>query len=199
MSKTYVFPIAVALMIVPIYLDRADAIPLVSRDLAAVAPSSNAEPVYYRAAVRGPRGGVAVRGPRGAVAVGPRGGVGGSRRRVSRRRSLLRRRLVRYRTPMVWRSLVALRCRQLLGALSHRLRLDMWVRAELCEGWYFANPRRTRGHQSRNRERDGLIVVPFCLQDAPLGLLVLPFQIYFWHTRSRFIERNSASDPIRRN
>ena len=75
MSKTYVFPIAVALMIVPIYLDRADATPLVPHDLAAVAPSSNAEPVYYRAAVRGPRGGVAVRGPRGAVAVGPRGGV----------------------------------------------------------------------------------------------------------------------------
>ena len=75
MFKTYVFPIAVALMIVPIYLDRADAIPLVSHDLAAVAPASNAEPVYYRAGVRGPRGGVAVRGPRGAVAVGPRGGV----------------------------------------------------------------------------------------------------------------------------
>ncbi len=75
MSKTYVFPIAVALVIVPIYLERADAIPLVSHDLAVVAPSSNAEPVYYRAAVRGPRGGVAVRGPRGAVAVGPRGGV----------------------------------------------------------------------------------------------------------------------------
>jgi hypothetical protein len=75
MSKTYAFPIAVVLMIVPIYLDRADAIPLVSHDLAAVAPASNAEPVYYRAAVRGPRGGVAVSGPRGAVAVGPHGGV----------------------------------------------------------------------------------------------------------------------------
>ena len=63
MSKTYVFPIAVALVIVPIYLERADAIPLVSHDLAVVAPSSNAEPVYYRAAVRGPRGGVADAAP----------------------------------------------------------------------------------------------------------------------------------------
>jgi hypothetical protein len=75
MFKAYVFPIAVALMVVPTYFDRADAIPLVSHNLAAVAPASNAEPVYYRGAVRGPRGGVAVRGPRGAVAVGPRGGV----------------------------------------------------------------------------------------------------------------------------
>ena len=75
MFKACVFPIVLALMTVPIYLDRADAIPLVSHDLAAVARASNAEPVYYRGAVRGPRGGVAVRGPRGAVAVGPRGGV----------------------------------------------------------------------------------------------------------------------------
>jgi hypothetical protein len=79
MFKTYLFPIAVALMIVPKYLNRAEAIPLASHDLAAVTPALNAEPVYYRGrggVAVGPRGGVAVRGPRGGVAVrGPRGGV----------------------------------------------------------------------------------------------------------------------------
>ena len=48
---------------------------------------------------------------------------------------------------MVWRSLVALRCRQLLGALSHRLRLDMWVKEEL-RGLVFCQPSSAHGHQS---------------------------------------------------
>jgi hypothetical protein len=61
--------IAIALMIVPISVGRANASPLAAHRLSA---ASNVQSVYYR----GPRGGVAVRGPRGGVAVrGPRGGV----------------------------------------------------------------------------------------------------------------------------
>ncbi len=67
-------PIAIALTMVPLCLERANAIPLGAHGLSA---PSNVTPVYYRGGVaRGPRGGVAVRGPRGGVAVrGPRGGV----------------------------------------------------------------------------------------------------------------------------
>jgi hypothetical protein len=67
-------PIAIALMMVLLCLERADAIPLGAHGLST---PSNVTPVYYRGGVaRGPRGGVAVRGPRGGVAVvGPRGGV----------------------------------------------------------------------------------------------------------------------------
>jgi hypothetical protein len=74
--KRYLLPVAVALMALPIYLDRADAAPLAAPNLATVAPASAVQPVYYRGGGRvavGPRGGVAVRGPRGGVAV--RGGA----------------------------------------------------------------------------------------------------------------------------
>jgi hypothetical protein len=65
-------PIALALVMIPLCLERADAIPLGTHSLAA---PSNLTPVYFRGgvAVRGPRGGVAVVGPRGGVAV--RGGA----------------------------------------------------------------------------------------------------------------------------
>ena len=81
-----IFPMAVALMTIPLFLGHADAIPLVAHEISA---PPNVTPVYYRSGVaRGPRGGVAVRGPRGGVAVrGPRGGVAvrGGGYRVGRR------------------------------------------------------------------------------------------------------------------
>ena len=54
------------LMALPIYLDRADASPLVAHNLATVAPASAARPVAYRGRVvmhgGGYRGGAVVRG-----------------------------------------------------------------------------------------------------------------------------------------
>jgi hypothetical protein len=64
-----ILPIAIALTMVPLCFERADAIPLDTHGLSA--PSN-----VTQVAVRGPRGGMAVRGPRGGVAVrGPHGGV----------------------------------------------------------------------------------------------------------------------------
>ena len=56
MFKIYALPIAIALMFVPTYHERADAIPLMPHELAVVAPPSDAQPVYYRGGVY--RGGV---------------------------------------------------------------------------------------------------------------------------------------------
>ncbi len=77
MLNKYFLPFAAVLMALPIYLDRADASPVVAHNLANVASVSAMQPVAYRGrAAVGPRGGVAVRGPHGGVAVrGPRGGV----------------------------------------------------------------------------------------------------------------------------
>ena len=68
---------AAALMALPIYLDRADASPVLAHNPGTVASASAVQSVAFRGrATVGPRGGVAVRGPRGGVAVrGPRGGV----------------------------------------------------------------------------------------------------------------------------
>jgi hypothetical protein len=59
-KNIYVLPIAVALMFVPTYIERADAIPLMPHGLSVAAPPSDAQPVYYRGAYRGGayRGGV---------------------------------------------------------------------------------------------------------------------------------------------
>jgi hypothetical protein len=61
-----ILPIAIALTMVPLCFERADAIPLDTHGLSA--PSN-----VTQVAVRGPRGGMAVRGPHGGVAV--RGGA----------------------------------------------------------------------------------------------------------------------------
>ena len=57
MLKKYLLPIAVALMMVPAYfVERADAVPVVPHALAAVAPASNVQPVYWRRGYYGGRG-----------------------------------------------------------------------------------------------------------------------------------------------
>ena len=63
-------PIAMALLMGPLCLEPAGAVPLGAHGLSA---PSNVAPV--RMAVRGPHGGVAVRGPRGVAVRGPHGGV----------------------------------------------------------------------------------------------------------------------------
>jgi hypothetical protein len=64
MFKTHLLAIAIAVVIVPTCLERADAGPVMPNGLAAaVAPASEAQPVYYR------RGGVVVGGG-GRVVVG---------------------------------------------------------------------------------------------------------------------------------
>jgi hypothetical protein len=79
-------PIAIALLIAPAYLNRADATPLAAHGLTAPASTTAAEPVYYRRGAvvrggvyRGPRGGVVVHGGayRGAVVRGGGYRVGG--------------------------------------------------------------------------------------------------------------------------
>ena len=52
-KNIYVLSIAVALMFVPTYIERADAIPLMPHWLAVAAPPSGAQPVYYRGGYRG--------------------------------------------------------------------------------------------------------------------------------------------------
>ena len=95
MLKKYLLLIAVALMMVPAYLvERADALPVMPHALAAVAPASDVQPVYWRGRYYGGRGLLW---------------------QVARRRSLLWWRLVRYRTTLVRRPLVALWRRRLLA------------------------------------------------------------------------------------
>ena len=49
MLKKYLLLIAVALMMVPAYfVERADALPVIPHALAAVAPASDVQPVYWR-------------------------------------------------------------------------------------------------------------------------------------------------------
>ena len=130
-KNIYVLSIAVALMFVPTYIERADAIPLMPHWLAVAAPPSGAQPVYYRGGYRGGayrggayRGGVPWLVPWRCV---PWRCV--PRRPIPRRWPLLRRLLVRDWTALVRRSLVALRRRQLLAGVSHRLRMGMWLKA----------------------------------------------------------------------
>jgi len=48
MLKFFLFPLAVALMIVSANLERADANPLIPVGLSKAAPATEAQPVYYR-------------------------------------------------------------------------------------------------------------------------------------------------------
>ncbi len=57
MLKKYLLLIAVALMMVPAYfVERADALPVMPHALAAVAPASDVQPVYWRGRYYGGRG-----------------------------------------------------------------------------------------------------------------------------------------------
>lgn len=70
MLKKYLLPVAVALAMVPAYLHRADASPFIPHALAAVAPASAAQPVYWR---RGYYGGWRIGRPYyGGIWYGPR-------------------------------------------------------------------------------------------------------------------------------
>ena len=51
MFKFYMLPIAVALTVAPTYFERANANPLAPVPLAAAAPVSDVQPVYYRGRV----------------------------------------------------------------------------------------------------------------------------------------------------
>ena len=78
MFKFYMLPIAVALTVAPTYFERANANPLAPVPLAAAAPVSDVQPVYYRGRVAGRRlGGGARRLPwrRGGTRRLYRGGV----------------------------------------------------------------------------------------------------------------------------
>jgi hypothetical protein len=85
MFKIYLLPVVAILMALPIYLDRADASPLVGH-VATVAPASAAQPVVYRGRVvvrgGGYRGGAVFRG-RAVVRGGP--AIRGGGYRVGRR------------------------------------------------------------------------------------------------------------------
>ena len=69
MLKKYLLLIAVALMMVPAYfVERADALSVIPHVLAAVAPASAVQPVYWRGRYYGGRGYYGDRGGASAVA-----------------------------------------------------------------------------------------------------------------------------------
>jgi hypothetical protein len=63
MFKAYLLTITVALMVAPICLERANASPLIPNGFSSVAPTSDAEPVYYRGGVVVRGGGYRIGGP----------------------------------------------------------------------------------------------------------------------------------------